>query len=47
MNQMKTRMFSFYIFVDVYKKTRTFAIKERRSISSVINQALIEFMKGK
>ena len=44
---MKTRLFTFYVFVDLYNKAKMLSNKERRSVSSVINQALREFLEGK
>ncbi len=45
--KIKTRMFTFYVFVDLFRKAKMLSNKERRSVSSVINQALEEFLKGK
>ena len=43
----KTRMFSFYIFVDLFRKVKRIAEEERLSISSIINKALREYLEGK
>lgn len=41
----KTKLFSFHIFIDLLKKSRILAEKERRSVSSIINQAIDEFVE--
>jgi len=43
----KTKIFSFHIFIDLLEKAKELAIKERRSVSSVINQALDIFLTKK
>ena len=43
----KTRLFSFYIFVDLFRKLNARADLERRSISSVLNQIVREYFEGK
>jgi hypothetical protein len=45
--QKKTRLFSFHIHIDLFDGAKTQAMAERRSISSVINQALDEFLERK
>ena len=40
----KTRLFSFYIFVDLFRKVRKIADKESLSNSSVSNKALREYL---
>jgi len=41
----KTKLFSFHIFLDLLRKAQRLAKKERRSTSSIINQALNEFFE--
>jgi len=43
--EKKTKLFSFHLFVDLLEKAKKLAQEQRRSISSVINQALDEFFK--
>jgi len=45
MKNKKTKLFSFHIFIDLLEKSKQLAEKERRSISSVINQALDKFFE--
>lgn len=40
---MKTKLFSFHVFIDLLEKAKKLAREQRRSTSSVINQALDEF----
>lgn len=42
--EKKTKLFSFHVFIDLLEKAKKLATKERRSISSVINQALDKFL---
>ena len=44
--RMKTRLFSFYIFVDLFERLKKIAQKEDRSISGLVNQAVREFLKA-
>jgi len=44
---MKTRLFSFHVFIDLFNKAKILSNKERRSVSSIINQALDEFLERK
>jgi len=43
--EKKTKLFSFHIFIDLLEKAKKYAQEQRRSISSVVNQALDEFFK--
>jgi len=43
--EKKTKLFSFHIFIDLLEKAKKHAQEQRRSISSVVNQALDEFFK--
>ncbi len=43
----KTRLFSFYIFVDLFRKVRKMAEEERVSVSHVINRIVRDFYEGK
>lgn len=40
----QTRLFSFYVFSDLFEKLKKIAFKEDRSISGLINQAVREFL---
>jgi len=42
---MKTKLFSFHIFVDYYEKLKAIADETRRSISSLINEAIREYLE--
>lgn len=41
--KQKTKLFSFHVFIDLLEKAKKLAQEQRRSTSSVINQALDEF----
>ena len=41
---MKTKLFSFHVFIDYLNRLKEIAIQERRSIASVINQAIKEYL---
>lgn len=43
----QTRLFSFYIFVDLFERLKKIAFKQDRSISGLINQAVREFLEKK
>lgn len=45
MSKPKTLLFSFHLFLDLLEDSRELATKERRSVSSIINQALDEFLE--
>ena len=42
----KTRLFSFYIFQELFNKLKKIAQKNDRSISGLVNQAVREFLKN-
>ena len=43
--KMKTRLFSFHIFVDYYNAIKAIAERERASISHIINMAIREYLE--
>lgn len=43
----KTRLFSFYIFVDLFRKVKKAAEEERVSVSQVINRIVRDHYEGK
>ena len=43
----KTRLFSFYIFVDLFRKVKKMAEEERVSVSHVINRIVRDHYEGK
>ncbi len=43
----KTRLFSFYIFRELFDRLKKIAQKDDRSISGLINQAVREFLENK
>ncbi len=43
----KTRLFSFYIFVDLFRKVKKEADEGRVSVSHVINRIVRDYYEGK
>lgn len=44
---MKTKLFSFHILIELFNRAKMLSNKECRSVASVINQALSEFLDKK